>query len=155
MCRSGACEWRLHHQTIFACAAVCKADQVESLLDRFSGRAPAEVLLADRYYQDLILHSPQLETTVMLVATRDLPLASLQRYEGSPAKPPRDRALPISLLRWKLHVRGLAVLPLAGRLGHTDDCNAFSGRRNASVAFRACVRTTDSFTQCTSGLRPR
>lgn len=61
-------------------AAVCKADQVEGLLDRFSGQAPADVLLADRYYQDLILHSPQLETTVMLVATRDLPLASLQRY---------------------------------------------------------------------------
>lgn len=61
------------------CAAVCKADLVEQLLDRFAGRAPGEILLADRYYQDLILHSPQLETTVMLVATRDLPLANLQR----------------------------------------------------------------------------
>lgn len=69
-------------------AAVCKADQVENLLDRFSGHAPGEVLLNDRYYQDLILHSPQLETTVMLVATRDLPLASLQRYASPSAWPP-------------------------------------------------------------------
>eukprot|EP00892_Ulva_mutabilis_P011829 jgi/Ulvmu1/9018/UM005_0109.1 len=63
----------------FAYGVFCKADLVEQLLDRFAGRAPGEVLLADRYYQDLILHSPQLETTVMLVATRDLPLANLQR----------------------------------------------------------------------------
>ena len=49
------------------------------------------MLMAERYYQDLILHSPQLETTVMLVATRDLPLANLQRY--SPPLSPRNRVL--------------------------------------------------------------
>lgn len=52
---------------------------IEPLLERYSGKPPAEMLTSERYYQDLLLHSPQLETTVMMVTTRDLPLANLQR----------------------------------------------------------------------------
>jgi hypothetical protein len=54
-------------------------------LRRYARQPPADLLLADRYYQDLILHSPQLETTVMIVTARDLPLVSLQKCDRSAA----------------------------------------------------------------------
>lgn len=134
---------------IFTCSAVCKADQVESLLDRFSGRAPAEVLLADRYYQDLILHSPQLETTVMLVATRDLPLASLQRYKSHPCGTSLQlHALYLSAAM--LLVGVLAVLPLAGI--PREHCSLQHGpwREPCSSCTPCLLTTTECLLQCTS-----
>jgi hypothetical protein len=68
-----------HESERYSGAAVAKSDNIPQLLERYAERPPAEMLLSERYYQDLLLHSPQLETTVMLVTTRDLPLAQFQR----------------------------------------------------------------------------
>lgn len=69
-------------------AAVCRSENVLAMLGpRYARRPPAEVLLADRFYQDLMLHAPVLETTVMVVLAEDLDIDHLRECAPLPPLP--------------------------------------------------------------------
>jgi hypothetical protein len=52
---------------------------VRGLLKRYAGTAPLDTLSQAAFYHDILLLSPQLETTVMVVLARDVPLKDIQR----------------------------------------------------------------------------
>ena len=58
--------------------AVAKPDQIKAIFGkRYANRRPVDVLKADLFYQDVLLHAPSLQLTSMVVVTKDLPIDSL------------------------------------------------------------------------------
>lgn len=60
-------------------------------MGEYVGTPPLDVLTKARFYQDALLHAPQLELTVMAVALRDLDLGRLHRCAPAPAYVCRGR----------------------------------------------------------------
>ena len=79
--------------------ADCKTQYLEELMGGYANTPPLDVLANARFYQDALLHAPQLELTVMAVAVRDLDLHRLHRCAPQAPSSAAGAASPAQLSR--------------------------------------------------------